>query len=140
MMIRLRRAGLPIDRISAVFSAEYAPNSFFLWLRRPRTQEPTTHGEPLVTAGPLERRCRGHDLAAALRGAGLDESAAGRMAQWAWLGHPVIAVDVSDEQDAAVAWHVFRHAEAADIAVAGSEALSETTASEFAPGLAPLAA
>ena len=123
MMIRLRRAGLNIDRVSAIFSHQFAPNSFFFWLKSPRTLRCRTKGESFFVAGPLQHSFGGGDeveaVPSVLRKMGVDRSEAGRLARALWLGHGVLCVHAKNQDEAAVAWHIFKHSRAAEIVVSG---------------------
>jgi hypothetical protein len=123
MMIRLRRAGISIDRLSAVFSRRFVPNSFFFWLRRPKTLRSHTPGESFFAAGPLQKMIGRDDDVAAIRGKlrhlGFDHHAAEHFAQSLWMGHAVLCVQAKDADEAAVAWHIFNHSRAEMIAVSG---------------------
>lgn len=122
MMIRLRRAGINIDRVSAVFSNRFAPNSFFFWLRSPRTLRSHANGDAFFAAGPLQELMSGDDvehMPRTLRRLGLSQHDAAHFAQSLWLGHGVLCVQAKNQDEAAVVWHIFKHSRAEDIAVAG---------------------
>ena len=123
MMIRLRRAGIDIDQISAVFSRRFVPNSFFCWLRRPRKVRSHDQGEAFFAAGPLRTVFGKNDNAEGLRDKlldlGFDHHSADHFAQSLWLGHAVLCVKAKDADEAAVAWHIFQQSRADTIAVSG---------------------
>lgn len=122
MMIRLRRAGISIDRISAVFSRRFAPNSCFFWLRNPRTLRCRTKGESFFVAGPLEQLFGRGEVEAVptiLRHLGLSRRESVHFGHSLWLGHGVLCVEVKDQDQAAIAWHIFKHSRAEDITVSG---------------------
>ena len=123
MMIRLRRSGVNIDRISAIFSRRFVPNSFFFWLRRPRKVRSTESGESFFAAGPLRTVFGKDDTVDSLRDKlldlGFDHHAADHFAQSLWLGHAVLCVKAKDSDEAAVAWHIFQHSRAETVAISG---------------------
>lgn len=144
MMIRLRRAGINVDRISAMFSRRFAPISFFCWLRRPRTLRSSLKDERgmVFAAGPLQKRIAGHDEVAAvpdlLQQLGLDRREAAHFSQALWNGHALLCVSVKNEDEAAIAWHIFKHSRAEDIAVT-NHSLAERIAPPATPQLAAAA-
>jgi hypothetical protein len=136
MMIRLRRAGIDIDRISAVFSDRFAPNSFFFWLRSPRTLRCPAKGETYFVAGPLEQSFGGANEVEAvptiLKRLGLTRNEAAHFARSLWLGRGVLCVQAKNQDEAAVAWHIFKHSRAEDIAVS-SHSSADRTESVYGP-------
>lgn len=124
IMIRLRRAGISIDRVSAIFPRHLAPNTFFFWLRRPRLwgARPQEKGGFFAT-GRLERmlgRMNALDrLPVVLGRLGVAEAAANRLVQFIRWGRPMICIQAKNADEVAVAWHVLKHARADDIVISG---------------------
>jgi len=136
MMIRLRRAGINIDRVSAIFSNRFAPNSFFFWLRSPRTLKSHANGDAFFAAGPLQQHMGNDDvehMPRTLRRLGLSQPEAAHFAQSLWLGHGVLCVQVKNQDEAAIVWHIFKHSRAEDIAIAGLPVNEPATAPAAAP-------
>lgn len=143
MMIRLRRAGIPINKVSALFSRRFAPNSFFFWLRRPRTLRSGSAKESVFVAGPLERLFRRggdvEEVAASLQSIGLAPLEADHLGRALWLGHAMLGVQAKTEDEVSIAWHIFKHARAENIAIAGpaaSEPAGKTEPASWMPAVA----
>jgi hypothetical protein len=119
MIIRLNRAGISRDKISAVFPASRTPNAAVCWMDGQRVL--TRLGEDrLIAAGPLRQRLDTSSeasLAQSLRGYGLGLSDAGLFAEKVFAGEIVICVHTDAEPDAAIAWHTLRELEAEGIAL-----------------------
>lgn len=133
MLIRLRRAGLNIDRVSAIFSSRFAPNSFFFWLKSPRTLRSRAKDDSFFAAGPLQQFLatdRVENMPRALRRLGLNRHEAAHFGQSLWLGHALLCVQAKNQDEAAIAWHIFKHSRSEAIAVAGLPASNEEPAAE----------
>ena len=146
MMIRLRRAGINIDHVSAVFSQQFAPNSFFFWLSSPRTLHCPSKGESYFVAGPLEQQfAGGNELEAVpsiLKRLGLSRGEAAHLARSLWLGRGLLCVHAKNQDEAAVVWHIFKHSRAEDIAISDHPATrhNEPAYEPMAPGWATVVA
>lgn len=145
MMIRLRRAEIEIDRVSAVFSGRFAPNSFFFWLRRPRVLQSDATGESFFAAGSIQRLFASADgvenVTHKLRGLGVERAAADRLGRSLSMGHALLCVQAKHQDETAVAWHIFKHAGAENIAVTAVPAAEAATEPRLAaPELAAVAA
>lgn len=141
MLIRLRRANIAVEQISACFPAARYPNSVACWLERGRLAPLYLESEPYLMAGPMRRWLRRRDAAnfspaAVFQRSHFEAAAAMRLEEELRQGCTLICVHAADEAEVAVAWHVFRHAEAEQIALAPLPA-AVTPIAEEAPLLFP---
>jgi hypothetical protein len=135
MLIRLRRASISIDQISACFPAGLFPNSVACWLDRGKLAPLHLASEPYLIAGPMRHWLRHRDAAdfapaAIFQRSKIEPAAAARLEEELRQGHILVCVHASDEAEAAIAWHVFRHAEAEQIALAPLPATVASMAEE----------
>jgi hypothetical protein len=127
IIVRLRRVGIPCDRIWAAFSRRRVPNAVACWLgvvKKPILY--TEHGL-VFTAGQLSAKfsdtSRGVSLVALLEKAGYEHSIACRMKERLEQGYILISVQGASEAETSLAWHVFDHSMAEILAVGeGDEA------------------
>jgi hypothetical protein len=136
-MVRLIRAGLAKDRISAIFPQCRVPNSVGCWLKI-FCVVPHVDGLGLAAAGILGDVFR-HGFAAPrvqgeLESLGLRTDFAERAVEKATAGQIILCVHARSETEAAIAWHIFQHVGAENIALADSQ--SDPTALG-APALTP---
>jgi hypothetical protein len=117
-IIRLIRAGIPADRISAVFPRGRAPNTVCCWLKH-FNRIPGDRELPIAAAGQLgllfkegtEAPGVDHELEAL----GLNAELAHQLLGKTEAGDIVICVHSRNEAEAAIAWHIFFHAGIEDI-------------------------
>ncbi len=126
MLIRLRRAGINIDRVSAIFSRCFAPNTFFFWLSRPRALPTTVHtDEPFFVAGPIQKLFGRNDdigdLSRKLSELGVAHRAADHLSDSLAAGHAMLCVQTKNKDEAAIAWHIFQHSKAGNIAITSAQ-------------------
>lgn len=122
MLIRLRRAGINMNGVSAIFSRCFAPNTFFFWLRRPRALRTTVHtDQPFFIAGPIQRLFGRNDdigdLSRKLSELGVEHRAADHLSDSLATGHALLCVQAKNKDEAAIAWHIFQNSKAGNIAV-----------------------
>jgi len=111
-IVRLLRAGISPERISAVFPRRRAPNSVCCWMKNFH-RVPLRAALPVAAAGllgPLLKR----DVHSAkaerdLESLGLSAEQAERVLEKTREGLIVLCVHARNEKEAAIAWHVFRH-------------------------------
>lgn len=123
IVIRLRRAGIARDRISAVFPENLRPNSAECWLEG-STKPVVFRGEPVMVAGPLHKKLElasDSALHASLKTIGLGTADASALAERIGKGKILIAIDTQQETEVAIAWHTLRELEAEGIALAVTE-------------------
>jgi hypothetical protein len=123
MMIRLRRAGISIDRISAIFSRCFAPNTFFFWLRKPRALVDRNE-QSFFVAGPIQRLFGRRDdvdsLPHKLTEIGLERRAADHLGDSLHMGNAMLCVQVKNKDELEVAFDIFHHSKAENIVFTGS--------------------
>ncbi len=122
MMIRLRRAGIPIGHISAISPSSSLPNSVAVWLTHWRRAMLKLGHDTLMAAGPMRRWLRKSgekaiSPAQMLTDAGFDRIATKQAEERLRQGETLLCVHAKDEDDVAIAWHVFKHAKADFIAL-----------------------
>ena len=120
MLIRLRRASISIKNVSALFPLPSLPNSVACWLRRGLSVR-LGHDE-FRAVGPmwkwLRKLERDHLSAAAIfERAKFDHLSAQHLEEDLMRGHTLLCVHARDEAEIAIAWHIFKHAEAEFIAL-----------------------
>jgi hypothetical protein len=141
MLIRLRRASISIDQISACFPAALYPNSVACWLDHGKLAPLYLESEPYLVAGPMRRWLRRRDRedfspAGVFQRVHFDPAAAERLEEELRQGRLLVCAHAANEAEVAIAWHVFRHAEAEQICLAPVPALV-TPIAEEAPLLFP---
>jgi hypothetical protein len=117
-IIRLLRAGIHPDKVSAVFPRNRAPNTVCCWLNG-------FHGIPIASAAPVAAAGRlgrlfregyhSDDFDQQLEEMGLTSEMANRLIEKIEDGRIVLCVHARNEAEAAVAWHIFRHVAAENI-------------------------
>jgi hypothetical protein len=123
-LVRLVRAGLSPDRISAVFPSRSAPNGVCCWLKNfhrvPRAQL------PMAAAGLLGKLFRRGIQAAhieqELDELGLSTDVTKRLVERTEDGRIVLCVHARTESEAAIAWHIFHHVGAENISLPAGDA------------------
>lgn len=118
-IIRLLRAGIRAEKISAIFQRDRAPNTVCCWLDEFHSL-PINGGAPTAAAGPLGRLFQSghHDDDAfqlELERLGLTRDLMTRLVEKAADGQMILCVHARSEAEAAVAWHIFYHVEAENI-------------------------
>lgn len=117
-IVRLTRAGIRADRISAVFPQRRAPNSVCCWLKHFH-RVPLRSALPVAAAGILGRLFKSgvHSAGAerALEALGLAPDLADRVLEKISEGMIVLCVHARTETEAAIAWHIFQHVGAENI-------------------------
>lgn len=143
-IVRLIRAGISPDKISAVFPRRRAPNSVCCWLKNFH-RVPFTSALPIAAAGLLgkvfKHGVRSPESGRDLEALGLSSDVARRVIEKIEDGRIVLCVHARNETQAAIAWHVFQHVGMENITCAADELA--WTAQEFPlpqPQLAGLAA
>ena len=116
MLIRLRRAGIACRNISALVPHASMPNSVACWLRMDQALTVRLGQEMITPAGRIRRRLP-HDADAGamidtLIAAGIDRPSALALEEKLEQGHILLAVSAGNEDEAAIAWHVFKHGSA----------------------------
>lgn len=118
-IIRLLRAGVRADQVSAIFPQGRAPNSVCCWLTNFH-RIPIASGMPIAAAGLLGRLFRNgvdvSDREEQLDQLGLTAEMTRRLVEKMEDGRLIVCVHARNEADAAVAWHIFEHVGADHIA------------------------
>ena len=118
IVIRLKRAGIPRDRISVIYPERRRPNCALCWLNGEAS--PQLWGDELIAAGgPLSRIVDISSepaLVGSLRDFGLSHADACNCADLVSRGQTLVAVQAADEAEIAIAWPTFRQLEAERIA------------------------
>ncbi len=141
MLIRLRRAGIACQKISALFPRNSIPNSVACWLKL--DQERTLHvgDETVVPAGPIRSQLHhNHDAASVaewLEGAGVDHVSGQALVEKVEQGHTLLSVTTTSEDEASIAWHVFKHV-SADCIVVGEHGTKEKSRTQRRDQATPL--
>lgn len=119
VVIRLRRAGIPRDKISAIFPERFKPNCALCWLDG--QSKPTLYsGESVTIAGPMARQLSTQSEPAFIRSlqqVGLTINDACVYAERLSKGQIVVGVSTDDSSEVAIAWHTFRELETEGIAL-----------------------
>ena len=117
-IIRLLRAGIRAEKISAIFPRGRAPNSVCCWLTSFH-RVPIAAKLPVAAAGLLGRLFRkgvnAHEFDQQLENLGLTNEMTTRLIEKMEDGRIVLCVHARNEAEAAVAWHIFHHVAAEDI-------------------------
>jgi hypothetical protein len=121
-IVRLIRAGISADKISAVFPQRRAPNSVCCWLKNFH-RIPVRSALPIAAAGMLGRLIqpgiRAVDVERKLENLGLAPDVAASLLERIQEGRIVLCVHARNDTQAAIAWHIFRHVRAENIVCAG---------------------
>lgn len=119
ILIRLLRAGIRPEHLSAVFLRRRAPNSVCCWLRGFFQVAQRLASVPMAAAGPLAPVLKGAvSAAAAMRGLealGLESHHVQQLLEKASGGQVALCVHARNETEAVIAWHIFQHVAAEDI-------------------------
>lgn len=117
-IIRLLRAGIRAEKISAVFPRERAPNTVCCWLTSFH-RVPIAANLPMAAAGLLGRLFRkgvsAHHFDEQLENLGLTAEITARLIEQMEDGRIILCVHARNETEAAVAWHIFHHVAAENI-------------------------
>ena len=131
-LVRLIRAGIPADRISAVFPRRRAPNAVCCWLKHFQ-DVPFTSAIEVAAAGVLGRlfksysHIRSPKFGRELEVLNLTPGDAKRVLEKVEEDRIVLCVHARNEVQASIAWHVFQHVGAENISSpAGAEWLAAT--------------
>jgi hypothetical protein len=143
-IIRLLRAGIRSDKISAVFPRNRAPNSVCCWLSSFH-RVPITSSLPIAAAGLLgglfRKGVRAHHFDEQLENLGLTAEITTRLIEKMEDGRIVLCVHARNDAEAAIAWHIFHHVAAENIMCpAGHFDLVPRDVSRMAPQMAGVAA
>lgn len=128
-LIRLIRAGIRADRISAVFPRRQAPNAVCCWLKVFQAV-PHARTVPIAAAGLLSSFMK-RGLATLSGGrrrqngpeAGLEREQLVRIVERTELGRIVLCVHARNENEAAIAWHILHHVGAENITCPAADAM-----------------
>jgi hypothetical protein len=136
-MVRLIRARIPKDRISAIFPQRRAPNSACCWLKG-FSVVPRAHGMGIAAAGILggvfRRGFEAPRVQRGLEALGLRPDFTERAVEKVAGGQIMLCVHARSETEAAIAWHIFHHVGAENIALADAPSHASALG---APALAP---
>lgn len=117
-IIRLLRAGIRSEKISAVFPRNRAPNSVCCWLSS-FYRIPMPSALPIAAAGLLGRLfrkgVRASDFDEQMENLGLTPEITHRLIERMEDGRIILCVHARNESEAAVAWHIFHHVSAENI-------------------------
>jgi hypothetical protein len=124
MLIRLRRADIAIKNVSALFPLASLPNSVACWLRRGLNVR--LGREEFRAVGPIWKwlhKIGRHQFSATsvFEKAKFDHASSQRLEEELKRGHTLLCVHAADEAELAIAWHIFKHAEAEFIALPAVE-------------------
>ena len=147
VIVRLKRAGIAPEKITAIYPQAQKPNSAKCWLAG-HAKASLPYGESVSVAGPLRRLLKGRaegSLLAALKLAGLDAQDSRGFADRLGRGEIVVGVKVDSEEEVAIAWHTLREFEADAITIGLPEPQdatpwAETGRKTLKPSAAPAAA
>lgn len=119
VVIRLRRAGVPRDKISAVFPESLKPNLALCWLDR--NSKPTLYnGETVIAGGPIVDQMSTQSEPSFIHGLqqmGLNLNDACSYAERLHQGQILVSISTNDSSDVALAWQTFRELEAEGVAL-----------------------
>lgn len=110
--VRLVRAGIPVERMSAVFPRETAPNSASCWLKnfRPLSSAISSTAAAAGVLGNLFRPgVRAAEVERELEELGLSPDITRRLREKTEEGRIVLCVHARNETEVAIAWHIFAH-------------------------------
>ncbi len=119
VIVRLVRAGISADRISAVFPRLRTPNSVGCWLKNFNAQISRPAKWPIAAAGLLgklfKQSVRSAEFERELESLGLNADTAERILERIQDGSIVLCVHARSETEASLAWQVFRGVAAENI-------------------------
>jgi hypothetical protein len=111
-VVRLIRAGIAADKISAVFPQRRAPNSVCCWLKH-FNQIPFSSAIPMAAAGLLGRLFKSYTktpkFGRELEVLGLSPALTKQILERTEAGSVVVCVHARNETQASIAWHIFQH-------------------------------
>jgi len=117
-IVRLVRAGIPTERISAVFPRRRAPNTVCCWFKNV-VSIPNPTKWPVAASGLLRKLlykgARASHVARELDSLGLSRESAEKILEKTEEGQIVLCVHARTEKEAAIAWHIFQHVGIEDI-------------------------
>ena len=108
LLIRLMRAGIARDKLSAIFPERLTPNCALCWLEGESVPTPYD-GENVRMAGPAAKMLSTKNEAAfarSLEKIGLQENEASSYAERLGQGQIIVCVHPSNEDEVAIAWHI----------------------------------
>jgi hypothetical protein len=143
-IIRLLRAGIRSEKISAIFPRNRAPNTVCCWLSSFH-RVPITSSSPIAAAGLLGRLfkkgVRATEFDEQMENLGLTAEITARLVEKMEDGRIVLCVHARNEAEAAVAWRIFERVAAENIMCPAHQAeLVHRDAPVLAPQLAGMAA
>lgn len=127
IVIRLRRAGISREKISAIFPERLKPNCALCWLSG-QSKPKLYNGETVTIAGPMRTSlstASESSFVRSLQEIGLGPRDAGTAADRLSRGQILLSVQTDDQEEIAIAWHTFRELEAEGISLALSSAAEE---------------
>ena len=117
-LIRLLRAGIRAEHISAIFPRGRAPNTVCCWLNGFHSV-PLITAVPMAAAGVLGQLFRTVSTTEGFEGElddlGLSSEMISRLTEKMEDGRTVLCVHARNDAEAAVAWHIFQHVAAEHI-------------------------
>ncbi len=141
-LVRLIRAGIPADKISAVFPRRRAPNAVCCWLKNFQ-DVPFGSSSEVAAAGLLGRffksysNIRSPKFGRELEVLNLTPTEAKRILEKVEGDRIVLCVHARNETQASIAWHVFQHVGVENISSpAGAELLAAVAQAPAAPAQA----
>lgn len=140
---RLRRAEIDCRKISVFYHDHAMPNSVGCWLPVTHDSDLRLAGETIGCAGQLAKahvaapHDDGREIVQRLTKSGVDVMGAHILAERLGQGHILLCVHAANEEEAAVAWHIFRHSRADTIVTGGSTAASASRSQREIHQIAP---
>jgi hypothetical protein len=123
MLIRLRRACVGCQQISAFFPRRLMPNAVACWLRINHNLAAYIGRNAIMQAGGLcsefSFASNAHAMIDSLAGAGVDRSSAGALVEKLEQGHILLGVLAASDDEISIAWHIFNHV-CAELIVVGA--------------------
>lgn len=111
-IVRLVRAGIPTERISAVFPRRRAPNTVCCWFKN-IVAVPNPKKWPIAASGLLQKLfykgTGATHVARELESLNLGYESAQRILEKTQEGLIVVCVHACTEKEAVIAWHIFQH-------------------------------
>jgi hypothetical protein len=143
-LIRLRRAKINCRAISVLYPAHSMPNAVGCWLPVAATTKLRVGREDIACAGffrkqlgsPSVAHDDGREVADLLVHSGVDLMGAHILAERLGQGHILLCVHAGNDEEIAIAWHVFRHA-CADTIIVGAQRRPSAHAQREIPLIAP---
>jgi hypothetical protein len=143
MLIRLRRADIPCNDISAFFPRRSIPNAVACWLRLNQNLSLKIGHEVFATAGRPPSLTKSSAkkftaIAEVFSAAGIDSMSAHRLEEKLDQGHTLLCVWARDEAEASIAWQVFKTAGAETIVVSDDALPALLAAVKNTPATGPV--